>query len=97
MNKKKYYKWQEDNLLLELYIQPKASKDNMVGEYGERLKVAITQAPQDVKANKHLTKFLAKYFGVPQSHVELLKGESSKYKLVLVCSPRYNFEQFPKS
>jgi len=96
VNQKNYYKWQEDNLLLELYIQPKASKDAIIGEYGERLKVAITQAPQDGKANKHLIKFLAKHFGVPQNHIELLKGDSSKYKSVLIYSPRQNFAQFPK-
>ena len=97
MNKKNYYKWQEDNLMLELYVQPKASKDAIIGEYGQRLKVAITQAPQDGKANKHLIKFLAKYFGVPQSRAELLKGDSSKYKAVLIYTPKQNFAEFPKS
>lgn len=96
MNKKKYYKWQKDNLLLELYIQPKVSKNAIVGEYGGRLKITITQAPQDGKANIHLMKFLAKYFNIPQSHVELLKGNSSKYKSVLIYDPKQNFAQFPK-
>lgn len=83
--------------MLELYVQPKASKDAIIGEYGQRLKVAITQAPQDGKANKHLIKFLAKYFGVPQSRAELLKGDSSKYKAVLIYTPKQNFAEFPKS
>lgn len=97
MNQKKYYKWQDDNLILELYVQPKASKDAIIGEYGQRLKVAITQAPQDGKANQHLIKFLAKYFGVPQSQVALLKGDSSKYKSVWVSHPGRNYELFAKA
>lgn len=49
-----------DGLVLRLYIQPKASRDSIVGLHGDELKVAITAPPVDGQANAHLVKFLAK-------------------------------------
>ncbi len=34
-----------DGLVLRLYIQPKASRDSIVGVHGDELKVAITARP----------------------------------------------------
>jgi uncharacterized protein (TIGR00251 family) len=43
-----------DGLVLRLYIQPKASRDSIVGLHGDELKVAITAPPVDGQANAHL-------------------------------------------
>ncbi|MDW3203647.1 DUF167 family protein, partial [Vibrio sp. 1865] len=49
--------WQDgEDIVLKLYIQPKASRDKIVGLHGEELKIAITAPPVDGKANAHLTK-----------------------------------------
>lgn len=40
-----------DGLVLRLYIQPKASRDSIVGVHGDELKVAITAPPVDSQAN----------------------------------------------
>ena len=42
-----------DGLVLRLYIQPKASRDSIVGVHGDELKVAITAPPVDGRANAH--------------------------------------------
>lgn len=57
----------EDGLVLRLYIQPKASRDSIVGLHGDEVKVAITAPPVDGQANSHLTKFLGKQFRVAKS------------------------------
>ena len=48
-------------LVLNIYLQPKASRDHIIGLHGlDELKISITAPPVDGKANKHLIKYLAK-------------------------------------
>jgi hypothetical protein len=76
-----------EDVVMNLYIQPKASRDNVVGLHGEEVKIAITAPPVDGKANAHLTKFLAKQFKVAKSRVEIEKGEQGRHKQVRILSP----------
>ncbi|HIF9094061.1 TPA: DUF167 family protein YggU [Photobacterium damselae] len=78
----------EDDLIIRLYIQPKASRDQIVGIHGEELKIAITAPPVDGKANAHLTKYLSKQFKVAKGHIVIEKGELGRHKQVRVESPR---------
>jgi hypothetical protein len=82
-----FYKWEGNELLLSLYVQPNAKKDEFIGEYGEHLKIRITAPPTDNKANKYLLKFLAKNFAVPLSRVLLLKGDTQRIKRVKILNP----------
>ncbi|UXI01702.1 DUF167 family protein YggU [Photobacterium sp. TY1-4] len=77
-----------EDLILRLYIQPKASRDQLVGLHGDELKVAITAPPVDGKANAHLTKYLAKQFKVAKGQVAIEKGELGRHKQVRIESPR---------
>ncbi|RTR34598.1 DUF167 family protein YggU [Shewanella atlantica] len=79
---------QQDDLLLNLYIQPKASRDQIVGIHGEELKIAITAPPVDGKANAHLIKYLSKAFKVPKGDIVILKGQLGRHKQVKILSPR---------
>jgi len=76
-----------DDLVLRLYIQPKASRDTIVGLHGDELKVAITAPPVDGKANAHLSKFLAKQCKVAKGLVAIEKGELGRHKQVRISSP----------
>jgi len=82
------YKWREKDLILSVQIQPKSSKDEVVGIMGENLKIKITAPPIDGKANAHLCSLIAKWFDVPKSHVSILKGETSKIKTLLIKQPQ---------
>jgi hypothetical protein len=75
-------------LVLRLYIQPKASRDNIVGLHGDELKVAITAPPVDGQANAHLVKYLAKQFKVAKSQVIIEKGELGRHKQVRIMNPQ---------
>ena len=44
-------KFQGPDLVLDLYIQPKASRDQWLGLHGAELKLAITAPPTDGSAN----------------------------------------------
>jgi len=82
-----WYRWEGEALLLTLRVQPRASRDEIVGPHGESLKVRITAPPVEGKANAHLLKFLAKAFGVSRAAVELLGGESAREKRVRIVRP----------
>lgn len=77
-----------DGLVLRLYIQPKASRDSLVGLHGDELKVAITAPPVDGQANAHLVKYLAKQFRVAKSQVLIEKGVLGRHKQIKIIHPQ---------
>lgn len=82
-----YYSWQQGALILNCYLQPKASKTGFAGPHQGYLKIRVTAPPVEGKANTHLLKFIAKTFAVRTSQVELLSGKTSRYKKVRINSP----------
>lgn len=71
-----------DRVTLALRVQPRASRDEIAGLYGDRLKLRIAAPPVDGAANEHLRGFLARLFGIAPSRVTLLKGTTGRDKLV---------------
>jgi len=63
-----------------LYVQPRASRNRVVGLQGEELKVALTAPPVDGAANKACCTFLAKLCNLPKRCVKLVAGDSSRHK-----------------
>jgi uncharacterized protein (TIGR00251 family) len=68
------------SILLKVYLQPKSSKNEVVGPYRDGIKVKVTAPPIDGKANEALIRFLAKKFGIPPSCIEIIKGLHSREK-----------------
>ncbi|HEI8868242.1 DUF167 family protein YggU [Serratia sp. AKBS12] len=79
---------ERDGLVVRLYIQPKASRDQIIGLHGEEIKVAITAPPVDGQANAHLLKFIAKQFKVAKSNVTIEKGELGRHKQLRIMRPQ---------
>jgi uncharacterized protein len=82
-----WYRWEGDDLLLSLRVQPRAKRDAVGEPQGEQLKVRIAAPPVEGKANAHLRRFLAEVFGVPLSRVELLGGEQARAKRLRIRAP----------
>ncbi|WP_027853561.1 DUF167 domain-containing protein [Marinobacterium litorale] len=82
-----FYRWEGDDLILQCHLQPKASKDEIVGLHGDSVKIRITAPPIDGRANSQLIRFLAKSFGVSRSAVTILSGESGRQKRVKIEAP----------
>lgn len=80
-------------LRLRVFLQPKASRDQIVGLHDNELKIAITAPPVDGQANAHLLKYLSKLFKVPKSSIVLEKGELQRHKQIFVPEPK----QVPKA
>jgi uncharacterized protein len=73
---------------LAVRVQPGAKKTAIVGVYGEgaeaQLKIAVQAPPIEGRANIALIAFLADFFGLPRSKVELINGELSRSKVFLL-------------
>lgn len=65
-------------------VLPRSSRNQVVTEKCNYLKVKLKAAPVKGQANKELIKFLAKKFGVAKSQVEILKGLTAKDKLIRI-------------
>jgi uncharacterized protein (TIGR00251 family) len=74
----------ENGCTFRVRIQPRSSRDEIVGLHGDALKIRLTAPPVEGKANQALTKFLAKRLRVPPSDVEILTGHTSRQKRVRV-------------
>lgn len=83
-----WLQWQDGDLILQVQIQPRASKDEIAGAQGERLKIRITAPPVDGQANQHLIRYLAKTFKVPKSRVIIESGENSRLKRIRIENPQ---------
>ncbi|MCW8934846.1 MAG: DUF167 family protein [Gammaproteobacteria bacterium] len=83
-----FYEWNDNDPLLCLKVQPKASNDEFCDITGNSLKVRITAPPADGKANQHLIKFLARQFKVSKSQVTILSGETNREKRFRISSPK---------
>ena len=74
----------EDGIVVSVKVQPNASKDRVVGEHADQIKIAVTVAPEKGKANKAVIKVLSKSLGIKSSDIEILSGETSRDKKVLI-------------
>lgn len=82
-----WYRWEGQDLLLSLRVQPRASADTIGEVSGDSLKIRLTAPPVEGRANAHLRRFLAKLFAVPQSRIELISGEQARLKRVRIQTP----------
>ncbi len=71
--------------VLELLVQPRASRTRAVGEHDGRLKIQLAAPPVDGEANAALVEFLADALGVRKGDVALLAGETGRRKRVRVA------------
>ena len=84
-------KSQQGGSVVSCHVQPNASKTAVAGMYGEELKVTLKTPPVDGKANKELCRFFADEFDLPASSVQLLSGQTSRRKRILIPVEREIF------
>jgi uncharacterized protein len=73
--------------LLRLTVVPGAQRTQVVGLYGDRLKVRLAAPPEKGAANRELIDFLARSLNLPKSSFTLTSGASSRSKVVAVNDP----------
>jgi hypothetical protein len=73
-----------DDLVIDLRVQPRASRSGLDGLHGGRLKVRLQAPPVDGRANDALVALLAEALGVPRSRVVIEQGLTGRDKRVRV-------------
>lgn len=76
-----------DALVLTLHVQPGAKQTGPAGAHGDALKLKLAAPPVDGKANAELLRFLSDAFAVPLRNVALVRGATSRQKVVRIEAP----------
>jgi len=81
--------FEENNncIVLNVRVIPRASRDEMAGRVGDALKVRIQAPPVEGKANAYLIRFLAKHWNIPRAHIVILTGETGRNKRISISRP----------
>ena len=66
--------------LLHVRVQPKARANAVKGWHGDALRVSVTAAPEDGRANGAVIALLAEIFDVAPSSISLVRGTASRDK-----------------
>jgi hypothetical protein len=74
-------------VILELHVQPGASRSEFAGKHGDRIKVRLAARAVDGKANEALIEFLAEHYDVPKRNVRIESGLKSRQKRVVIDAP----------
>ena len=86
-----------ESILLKVYLQPKSSRNEVVGLYRDGIKVKVTVPPVEGKANEALIRFLAREFGISPSCIEIIRGLHSREKTLRISATllnkRFGFEK----
>ncbi|MBL9119930.1 MAG: YggU family protein [Phycisphaerae bacterium] len=74
-----------DDVLIRVKAVPGASRDQIAGLLGERLKIRVAAPPEGGKANVAICALLAKAIGVAKRAVEVESGATNPEKTVRVA------------
>ncbi len=78
------FKEQDGAVIFKVLVQPRASRNELVGIHGDCVKIRITSPPVENQANKKVCEFLSKLMGVGRRQVEIVEGQKSKIKKVRI-------------
>ncbi|MBX2988487.1 MAG: YggU family protein [Bdellovibrionaceae bacterium] len=67
---------------MRLLIQPKASRNEIIGPHNGALKIRIQAPPIDGRANEELIEFLADVLGLAKRQLSLVRGDGARQKTV---------------
>jgi uncharacterized protein len=73
-----------EGVVVTVFIQPRASKNMIAGLHGDALKIRLTAPPVDNAANKMCVQYLAKCLDISKSSFEIISGQTSRTKQILV-------------
>ena len=81
----------KNGLLISVRVQPRSSQKKVESIQGDVVRVKLTAPPADGAANAQLIEVLAKEFGIRKSALSIVKGLSSRNKVVELEDPPDGF------
>jgi len=75
---------QTDGVTLAIKLQPRASRTEIGELSGAELRIKVTAPPVDSAANEALIRMLADKLDCPRGHVQLIRGQASRNKVVKI-------------
>jgi uncharacterized protein len=73
-----------DGIVFAIKVVPGSSRQRIVGEYADRLKVTVTAAAEGGAANEAVIELLADSLHTAPANVRIIRGHRSQRKEVLV-------------
>ncbi len=77
-----------EGLVFRIRVQPRSAKNQVVGLYGDALKINLTAPPVNNAANKACSAFLASLLPVAKSSITIVSGHTGRNKQVMVHCPQ---------
>lgn len=74
----------DGTIALRVFVKPRSSKSRVAGARDGTLDVALAAPPVDGAANEELVRTLARVIGVGRRSVQIVAGERSRTKLVVI-------------
>lgn len=74
----------EGGVIVEILLQPRASRNELAGVQEGRLKIKVTSPPIEGKANEKLCEFLADLMGIGKKRVQVIAGHTARVKRVRI-------------
>jgi uncharacterized protein (TIGR00251 family) len=72
----------KDGVIIEVKVAPRSSRNEIVGARDKIIRIKLTAPPAGGAANTLLIELLAEEFGIRKSDIIIIKGESSRHKLI---------------
>jgi uncharacterized protein (TIGR00251 family) len=73
-----------EGIAFHIYVQPRSSKNGIVGLHGDALKIKLTAPPVGGAANRMCLAYLSKRLGLSKSSLEILSGHRGRIKRILL-------------
>jgi len=74
----------QGGITVKVKVQPRASRNAILGMIGDSLKLALTSPPVEGAANSACIAFFAALFSVGKSHVTIVSGQKSREKIIKI-------------
>jgi uncharacterized protein len=73
-----------EGVLLRLKVQPRSSRNEIVGAHGDVIRIRLTAPPVEGAANEALIRFLASKLRLSPASIRLDRGRTGRTKLITI-------------